>query len=300
MTVSFEIVGIFGTEPGGGSPLAVVHDAGGLSTEDMRWIAGRLRADETVFVLPPATSGVTYRVRVFTAEGESPYGGHSAVGTAVSLIRRGDIRPGRVVQECGGRQLTLRAGDDWAEFAATGTPRVEPLPVEPVLDATGLTAADLAGEPVLAGFGPLFRLVPVRPEALGRARPDFPAMTRHELPEIFLFSWDAGAASARARLFAPGWAIPRDPACASVAVAFGAWLAGRQGRPDTPRPFLIRQGAELGRPALMFGNLQAGSDGPEITVTVGGPAPGELAGQITASPHPGPGQPSVRRTSSAA
>nr|ACN39742.1 SibS [Streptosporangium sibiricum] len=299
MTVSFEIVGIFGTEPGGGSPLAVVHDAGGLSTEQMRWIAGRLRADETVFVLPPATSGATYRVRVFTAAGESPYGGHSAVGTAVSLVRRGDIRPGTVVQECGGRQLTLRAGADRAEFAATGTPRVESLPADPVLDAIGLAAADLAGEPVLAGFGPLFRMVPVRQEALGRARPDFPAMTRHELPEIFLFAWDGPAASAEARLFAPGWAIPRDPACASVALAFGAWLADRQGRPDAPRPFLIRQGAELGRPALLSGTLGAGSGDAEITVTVGGPAPGELAGQITASP-PDASQPNVLRTSSAA
>ncbi|MFI6230593.1 PhzF family phenazine biosynthesis protein [Micromonospora echinospora] len=297
MTVSFEIVGVFGTEPGGGSPLAVVHDADGLDTAQMQWIAGRLRADETAFVLRPGLPGATYRVRVFTARGESPFGGHSAVGTAVALVRRGSIPAGTVVQECGGRLLTLRADADRATISATGPQPVEPLPAEPVLDAVGLTAADLAGQPVLAGFGPLFRLVPVRPEALATARPDVAAMARHELPEVFLFAWDDAEGVAVARLFAPGWAIAEDPACASVGLALGAWLADRSG-PRVQRLFRVEQGAELGRPALLAGTVAA--DGPATVVTVGGRAPRELAGEITASSLAGAGHVSVRRTSSVA
>ncbi|ROP33830.1 PhzF family phenazine biosynthesis protein [Couchioplanes caeruleus] len=297
MTVSFEIVGVFGTEAGGGSPLAVVHDADGLDTAEMQWIAGRLCADETVFVLRPTMPGATYRVRVFTAAGESPFGGHSAVGTAVSVVRCGVLPAGTVVQECAGRLLTVRADADRAALSAVGPQPLEPLPADPVLDAVGLTRADLAGEPVQAGFGPLFRLVPVRPAALARARPDFAAMGRHALPEVFLFSWDEAEDTAVARLFAPGWALPEDPACASVGLAFGAWLAACP-VPAAERSFRIRQGAELGRPALLEGTVAAG--GRSTVVTIGGQAPRELAGQLTAGSLVGAGHASVFRTSSVA
>ncbi|MGD9484184.1 PhzF family phenazine biosynthesis isomerase [Streptomyces sp. TRM70308] len=278
MTLPFEIVGIFGTGPGGGSPLAVVHDAEGLDPADMAWIAARLRADEAAFVLPPTAPEATHRVRVFTRRGESPFGGHSAVGTAVALVRSGRLPAGRVVQQCGERLLTLRADAERATVTATGPQPADALDPGPLLDAVGLTGDDLDGGPVAAaGFGPRFHLLPVRRGAVAAARPDPAALERADLPDVFVFHWDAAASAATARLFAPGYAIPEDPGCASVGLALGAWLDAR-GLPGGGLAFRIEQGAELGRPAVL--ECTAGSgDGP-LTATVGGRAPQELTGEI--------------------
>ncbi|MDQ0093980.1 PhzF family phenazine biosynthesis protein [Paeniglutamicibacter psychrophenolicus] len=45
--------GVFSTAPYRGNPLAVVHDAAGLSTEDMQQFANWTNLSETTFQLPP-------------------------------------------------------------------------------------------------------------------------------------------------------------------------------------------------------------------------------------------------------
>ncbi|MEU6083132.1 PhzF family phenazine biosynthesis isomerase [Streptomyces sp. NPDC047108] len=282
MTVPFEMVGMFGAGRGGGSPLAVVHDAKGLDTEDMRWIAARLRVDETVFVLPPTAPEATHRVRVFTREGESPFGGHSAVGTAVALVRSGRLPSGRVVQQCGDKLLELRADAERATITATAPPPVRVLDPAPLVGAVGLTAEDVDDGPVLAaGFGPLFHLLPVRAEAVDAARPDPGSMRRNDLPDLFVFHWDAAARTARARLFAPGYAIPEDPACASVGLALGVWLDTR-GLPDGRLAFRIEQGSGMDRPSVLECTVDASGGG--LTATVGGRVPQELTGEFAVPP----------------
>ncbi|MBW1600575.1 PhzF family phenazine biosynthesis protein [Streptomyces sp. JJ66] len=286
MTCPFEVVGMFGTRPGGGSPLAVVHDADGLDDTTLRRMSGLLRTDETVFVLPPTTADATHRVRVFTARGESPHGGHSAVGTAVALVRSRRLAPGRVVQQCGESLLELEADARQATVTAAGPWPSRALEAGPLLDAVGLRERDRApGSVLAAGFGPLFHLLPVRADAVSAARPDEAAMAEGGLPDVFVFHWDEGSRTATARLFAPGYAIGEDPACASVALALGVWLADRE-LTSAQGAFRIEQGAELGRPAVLEGTISGGSAGG-LTVTVTGQAPRELAGHL-AVPAPDP------------
>src|SRR5439155_26308500 len=71
----------------GGNPLAVVLDAGGLSTEQMQAIATELNYSETTFVLPPADSANDANVRIFTVRSELPFAGHPNVGTAFVLAQ---------------------------------------------------------------------------------------------------------------------------------------------------------------------------------------------------------------------
>ncbi|MFJ7422965.1 PhzF family phenazine biosynthesis protein [Streptomyces uncialis] len=280
----YEVVGMFGVRAGGGSPLAVVHDAEGLSTGEMGWIAGRLRVDETVFVLPPTVPRATHRVRVFTRRGESPFGGHSAVGTAVALVRSGRLPSGRVVQECGGKLLELEADGERATVTATGPPPVAALAPGPLLAAVGLTAGDLGEGPVLAaGFGPLFHLLPVREKAVGAARPDAAAMSGSGLPDLFVFHWDGTARIATARLFAPGYAIDEDPACASLGLALGVWL-GELGAVDGRTDFRIEQGAGMGRPAELECTVGVDPDSGALRAAVGGRAPQELTGELAVPP----------------
>ncbi|MDE1163025.1 MAG: PhzF family phenazine biosynthesis protein [Acidobacteriaceae bacterium] len=70
-----------------GNPLAVFHDARGLSDDEMQALARETRLSETTFVLPSEEDGArgSVRVRIFTTEEELPFAGHPTLGTATWL-----------------------------------------------------------------------------------------------------------------------------------------------------------------------------------------------------------------------
>lgn len=105
--VAYEIVDVFTDRPFAGNSLAVVYDAADLAGDQMHTLAREFNLAETVFVLPPTAAGATYRVRIFTPEGEIPFAGHPCVGAAVTSMRRGLFPAGRVVQECGAGLLPI-------------------------------------------------------------------------------------------------------------------------------------------------------------------------------------------------
>ena len=78
-------VDVFTDRAFGGNPLAVVLDAGGLSTAQMQAIATEFNYSETTFVLPPADPAHDAQVRIFTVNSEIPFAGHPNVGTAFVL-----------------------------------------------------------------------------------------------------------------------------------------------------------------------------------------------------------------------
>ncbi|MEU4569783.1 PhzF family phenazine biosynthesis protein [Micromonospora sp. NPDC023956] len=244
--IRYERVGMFATGASTGSPLTVVPHADGLPTGAMHVLARRFGTPETTFVLPPTMAGADYRVRVFTPAGESPYGGHSALGTAVTLHRLGVLPSGRLVQQCGTRLLPVTVTPGGGTITAAA-----PLPGAPVdrallVAAVGLDPADLAAGPArTAGFGPLFHYLPVHPDAVRRARPDLALMCAGNLPDVLVLSWDRAARRAEARLFAPGYGMPEDPACAPVALGLGAWLVAAKELPvvDGTHTYRIEQGA---------------------------------------------------------
>src|SRR5260370_16335215 len=78
-------VDVFTDRAFGGNPLAVVLDAGGLSTAQMQAIASEFNYSETTFVLPPRDGAHDAQVRIFTVTNEIPFAGHPNVGTAFVL-----------------------------------------------------------------------------------------------------------------------------------------------------------------------------------------------------------------------
>ena len=78
-------VDVFTDRAFGGNPLAVVLDAGGLSTAQMQAIASEFNYSETTFVLPPRDPAHDAQVRIFTVNREIPFAGHPNVGTAFVL-----------------------------------------------------------------------------------------------------------------------------------------------------------------------------------------------------------------------
>ena len=94
-------VDVFTDRAFGGNPLAVVLDAGGLSTAQMQAVATEFNYSETTFVLPPRDSANDAWVRIFTVNRELPFAGHPNVGTAFVLARQAAKPPERVLFEEG-------------------------------------------------------------------------------------------------------------------------------------------------------------------------------------------------------
>jgi trans-2,3-dihydro-3-hydroxyanthranilate isomerase len=81
----YSVLDVFAERPLEGNPLAVFHDARGLSDEEMQALARETNLAETTFILPvdpeaERTNGV--RVRIFTTAEELPFAGHPTLGTA--------------------------------------------------------------------------------------------------------------------------------------------------------------------------------------------------------------------------
>ena len=119
-------VDVFADRPGAGNPLAVVLDAEGLDDDTMQAIARWTRLPETTFVLPPASSDSSYRLRIFSPRREVPFAGHPSVGTAHAVLEAGLASPrdGFLVQDGIAGNLPLRvSGDGPTRTIAVRTPR---------------------------------------------------------------------------------------------------------------------------------------------------------------------------------
>ena len=91
ISVSYVTVDVFTHARFAGNPLAVIPDACSLTEAQMQKIAAEFNYSESAFVLPPASSANTARVRIFTPTDEIPFAGHPNVGTAFVLGRQGEL-----------------------------------------------------------------------------------------------------------------------------------------------------------------------------------------------------------------
>jgi PhzF family phenazine biosynthesis protein len=120
---------VFGSAPYRGNPLAVVLDGEGLTTEQMQRFAHWTNLSETTFVLPSASEGADYQVRIFTPVAELPFAGHPTLGTCHAWLETGGTphQPGTVVQQCGAGLVNLRKTADGLAFAAPPVLRAGPV-----------------------------------------------------------------------------------------------------------------------------------------------------------------------------
>ena len=109
----FSQVNVFSSEEFLGNPLAVVHDADGLSHDEMLRFANWTNLSETTFLLPPTDAGADYRVRIFTPGGELPFAGHPTIGSAHAWLEAGGVprADNEVVQECPAGLVRVRRGE---------------------------------------------------------------------------------------------------------------------------------------------------------------------------------------------
>ncbi len=292
-----------------GNPLAVFPEAGGITDEEMQKIARETNLSETVFVLPSRDKNTLRHLRIFTPVNEIPFAGHPVVGTWNALAREGvvplpeggsgwtrvyhevgigvlpvdiefkDGQPVQVVMTQGKFEIPAEI-DDWHEQAeiarALGRNREdldETLPIQVI--STGL--------PSLA--------VPIRSLAdLRNCRVNAALLSdlynRVGATACYAFSRETievGESRAHARLFAPDYNIPEDPATGSAAGALGAYLVhhGAVGMEPTEGrfEFVIEQGDFIHRPSRI--HLDVTGDTRSIAeVRVGGPSVVVMQGEL--------------------
>jgi trans-2,3-dihydro-3-hydroxyanthranilate isomerase len=303
-TVEYRLVDVFARHRYEGNQLAVVLDAHDLTPVQMQRIACELNLSETTFPRPctPAetAAGADYGVRIFTASAELPFAGHPTLGTAWVLAQLGRLQSGGRRQACGAGLIGVSVPAEPAglvELAAAPrdlSPALPPAAAEACLASVGLGAADLAGDVVVAGCGLSFVHLPVRLDALARARVRVEPMAavdvggyrcRDPLIALNVYSVerpvevpvdgagegaDHRALSIRSRVFVPGPSVPEDPATGSAAVGLGvALVATGDAVPDGLTTYGIVQGVEMGRPSQLHGRVLAGAGAAETCWVAG-------------------------------
>ncbi|MDH4053444.1 MAG: PhzF family phenazine biosynthesis protein [Rubrivivax sp.] len=181
----FHQVDVFGAAPMHGNPLAVVHDADGLSDADMAAFARWMNLSETTFVLAPADPAADYRVRIFTPNVELPFAGHPTLGTAWAWLAAGGQprHPERLVQQCGVGLVALRRTPQLA-FEAPPLRRSGPLAPDVLAQACraiGVAEAEVQRHGWVDN-GPPWSALMLRSAAAVRAlRPDWDALGELDL-----------------------------------------------------------------------------------------------------------------------
>jgi trans-2,3-dihydro-3-hydroxyanthranilate isomerase len=251
-----------------GNPLAVVLQADGLDQAAMQAIAREFNLSETVFVLPPYDPSHRARYRIFTPKEEVAFAGHPTVGTAVllALLDGGGAARELVLEaNIGPVPCQVEAGGEGgkATFALPALPAEAgaPPPAEALAAALGIAVNDIgfgAFAPSCFSAGIGFTFAPLKSlDAVRRAladtarRASAPAAPAHRALYVFCAETAERGHDFHARMFAPSYGVPEDPATGSAAAAFAGVLARFGGLKDGAHSFTLEQGYEMGRPSLI-------------------------------------------------
>jgi len=293
--LAYDIVDVFTDRPFAGNPLAVVHGAGDLTSRQLQALAAELNLSETTFPSAPVTGG-DYSVRIFTPGSEVPFAGHPTLGTAWLLQQQGRLAAGPARQECGAGLVEVTLPDDPGGIVRLGAaPRDLPAELDGsgYAEAVGLSWDDLAGPVLAAGCGLTFVHVPVKPGAVERARamlPGHPVLrsvpgTADPVGGIDVYATSESEAAdlrVHARVFCPELAVPEDPATGSSAAGLGLVLHARD-LLGPGRRYGVSQGAEMGRPSLLVGEIELGGSAVR-RCHVGGGVAHVASGEIAVPP----------------
>jgi trans-2,3-dihydro-3-hydroxyanthranilate isomerase len=280
-------VDVFTDRAFGGNPLAVVLDAGSLSTAQMQAIAVEFNYSETTFVLPPRDAANDAQVRIFTVNREIPFAGHPNVGTAFVLASQAAKPPARLKFEEGAGLVPVEILQEagrvvGAELTAPkGLSRFSQFSTEQAAACISLSSADIKTDrhpPLIASVGLPFLMVEVATrEALRRAKPDAAAFARSfprdDSDAVYFYTSDVPAAEGcdlQARMFHPGGSgLSEDPATGSATAAVAALLADLAGERDDEFKLRIGQGVDMGRPSLLLTRVLK-QNGAVVSAHVGG------------------------------
>jgi trans-2,3-dihydro-3-hydroxyanthranilate isomerase len=270
MRLDFMTVDVFTDRRFGGNPLAVVLDGRALTTEQMQSVAAEFNLSETTFVLPAKNTAHTAKVRIFTPRAEVPFAGHPNIGTAFVLAMLGSAHPGVVggplifEEKAGLVRLDLITHETLVVGARLAAPqsftRGEDISLDVVANACSIGISDIETAnhaPCVVSCGVPFVLAELKKRSfLAAARPRAEIFLEHLRTDraagVLLYTLEkAGDVDIQARMFAPLYGVPEDPATGSANVALAGLLASLRSNPDLKLQLRIAQGVDMGRPSLL-------------------------------------------------
>ena len=296
MRYPFHIVDVFSSTPFGGNQLAVLPDAGGISTEGMQKIAREFNFTETTFVLPKKDPANT-RVRIFTPRTELDFAGAPSVGTGCALVMKQHVRPGdpiRLILEenVGPVTVDIAQRNGVAHGTLTLSGRVEAPNGAP---SAAELAAVLSVEPAevsqvfFAGVGvPICFAQLTSNAAIDRALINRAAwsatLSRAWSPHIFFFAGNLrDGGKLYARMWAPALGVEEDSATGSACAALVGAMASRHDFGGMAYRLSIRQGVLMGRPSEIEAEARK-SEGVVTSVSIGGATAYVASGEIEVPP----------------
>jgi trans-2,3-dihydro-3-hydroxyanthranilate isomerase len=263
------VVDVFTETPLEGNQLGVFPDAQALSSEQMQRLAREMNFSETVFVLP-AEGDADARVRIFTPRRELPFAGHPVLGCAFVVgdeLHRDIVR---LETGLGVIPIELQRDDERLVFGWMQQMVPDWRPYEREGELLAALGVERSGLPVeVYPNGPLHAYVELESEeAVAGMRPNFAALA--EVGEVAANCFAGAGRSWKTRMFAPAGGVFEDPATGSAAGPLAIHLA-RHGRIAFGEQIEIRQGAEIGRPSVLYARAEGSGDRID-RVEVGGSA----------------------------
>lgn len=269
----FSQLDVFTATPLRGNPLAVVHDANGLSDAEMQDFARWTNLSETTFLLPPTEAGADYRVRIFTPGGELPFAGHPTLGSCHAWLAAGG-RPkqdGMVMQQC--KSGLVRVRQQGARLAFAAPPLTRSGPADAAVRTRVAASLGLPETAILRlqwvdnGPGWVAALLDSAEQVLS-LKPDFRAMKGLDIGVVG--PHPAGSeCQFEVRAFGPDMGLGEDPVTGSLNAGLAQWLIGEGLAPDH---YVAAQGTAMGRAGRVHVDRE-GDDiwiGGEVTPLVSG------------------------------
>lgn len=282
---TFFLLDVFAEAPCAGNQLAVFPRAFGVTGRRMQQLAGELNFSETAFVTahPADPTAGAFPTRIFTPRRELPFAGHPTLGTAALLgqLLAPDAEEIRLAPPLG--EIPVRFSEEAGELFGTMTQQAPQYGATvdraAAAAALGVSPDDLHPElpPQKVSTGVEFLLVPFRePRGVTRAALDPTGyrllVERHQIGAVFFFALAAERPEndVHARMFAPDFGVPEDPATGSASGCLAAYLLEHRALGDGDVDVRIEQGHEMGRPSLLRSSARRRGD--RIVIEVGGRA----------------------------
>lgn len=256
-------VDVFSERAFRGNALAVLHDADGMTDDDMLAVARWTNLSETTFLTAPTDPRADYGVRIWTIGGELSFAGHPTLGSAHSWLEAGGVprTEGVVVQECAAGLVEVRRGADRLAFAAPPLVRsgaVEGEELARVVAALGVAPADVVDAAWVDNGPGWLAVLLASPEAVLAAAPD-PVLARG-LKVGLAARYPAGSRTDGVDLevrafFSDERDFGEDPVTGSLNAGLGQWLvpAGH-----VPEHYVAAQGTVLGREGRVHVDVEDG------------------------------------------